>query len=126
MRNAGINLLWHPGVSEETGAEVLEIFAGIESGAQKLDILCVEGSILRGPNGTGKFNRLSGTGRTLLDFVKTLAPLADYCVAVEAARPMAAFPPAIPTRPTPAACIMTARRRAARSAAIILRAKTCR
>jgi ferredoxin hydrogenase small subunit len=82
LKNFGINLLWHPSVSEETGAEALDILARVESGVEKLDILCVEGSILRGPNGTGKFNRLSGTQRTLLDWTRSLAPLADFCVAV--------------------------------------------
>src|SRR5271166_2253775 len=71
LKNFGINLLWHPSVSEETGAEALEILSRVESGAEKLDILCVEGSILRGPNGTGKFNRLSGTQRTLLDWTSS-------------------------------------------------------
>ncbi|WP_374546837.1 HupU protein [Rhodoblastus sp.] len=82
LRAAGINLLWHPSVSEETGEEVLDILARIESGETRLDILCVEGSILRGPHGTGKFNRLSGTGRTLLDISRSLAARADFCVAV--------------------------------------------
>lgn len=82
LKSFGINLLWHPSVSEETGEEVLDIFSRIESGAEKLDIFCVEGSILRGPNGTGKFNRLSGTDRTMFDWTRRLAPLADYCVAV--------------------------------------------
>ncbi|HUO55802.1 MAG TPA: HupU protein, partial [Rhodoblastus sp.] len=82
LRAAGLNLLWHPSVSEETGEEVLDILARIESGETRLDILCVEGSILRGPHGTGKFNRLSGTGRTLLDISCSLAARADFCVAV--------------------------------------------
>ena len=82
LQACGINLLWHPSLSEETGEEVLEIFARLESGAQKLDILCVEGSILRGPHGTGKFNRLSGTDRTLFDLVRALAARADSCVAL--------------------------------------------
>ncbi len=78
----GVDLLWHPSVSEETGDEVLAILDRIESGAQRLDILCVEGSILRGPHGTGRFNRLSGTTKTLLDLSRSLAAKADYCVAV--------------------------------------------
>jgi len=82
LKNAGIRLLWHPSVSEETGAEVLEIIARIESGEEKLDIFCLEGSILRGPNGTGKFNRFSGSNRTLFELAASLAPLADYCVAI--------------------------------------------
>jgi ferredoxin hydrogenase small subunit len=82
LKNFGVRLLWHPSFSEETGGEALEILSRVESGAEKLDILCIEGSILRGPNGTGKFNRLSGTDRTLLDLSLGFAALADYCVAV--------------------------------------------
>src|SRR5664279_3191990 len=76
LKSFGINLLWHPSVSEETGSEVHAIFEAIESGAKKLDILCVEGSILRGPNGSGRFNRMAGGERSLLDLVRALAPLA--------------------------------------------------
>jgi ferredoxin hydrogenase small subunit len=82
LKTFGINLLWHPGVSEETGEEVLDILARVESGETPLDILCIEGSILRGPHGTGKFNRMSGTGRTLLDIARSLAARAQACVAV--------------------------------------------
>jgi ferredoxin hydrogenase small subunit len=82
LQTFGINLLWHPGVSEETGEEVLDILARIERGEERLDIFCIEGSILRGPEGTGMFNRLSGTDRSLFEWTRRLAPLADYCVAV--------------------------------------------
>ncbi len=82
LEKFGVKLLWHPSVSEETGEEVLEIFRRVENGDEKLDILCVEGSILRGPHGTGKFNRLSGTDRTLFDLTRSLAAQADVCVAV--------------------------------------------
>lgn len=78
----GINLLWHPSVSEETGQEVLSVLGAVERGETRLDVLCIEGAVLRGPDGTGLFNRLAGTGRSLLDWVLALAPLADYCVAV--------------------------------------------
>ena len=35
----------------------------ILAGEQALDILCVEGAILRGPGGSGRFQMLAGTGR---------------------------------------------------------------
>jgi ferredoxin hydrogenase small subunit len=96
LKASGVDLLWHPSVSEETGEEVLDIFARIESGEQGLGILCVEGSILRGPHGTGKFNRLSGTSRTLLDLTRALAPLADYCMAVGSCAAFGGIPAADP------------------------------
>ncbi|WP_298358472.1 HupU protein [Rhodoblastus sp.] len=82
LKNFGVRLLWHPSVSEESGVEVLTILDRIERGETQLDIFCVEGSILRGPNGSGKFNRLSGTSRSFLDVTRSLATRADFCVAV--------------------------------------------
>ena len=75
LRDAGLSFLWHPALSEQTGAEVRALLAGIEDGSQTLDILCVEGSILTGPKGTGRFQMLSGTGRSMLDWVRSLARL---------------------------------------------------
>ncbi|MCV6596201.1 MAG: HupU protein [Mangrovicoccus sp.] len=82
LGDAGLEFLWHPSLSEQTGAEVRQLLAGIEQGEIALDILCVEGSILTGPRGSGKFQILSGTGRAMLDWVQSLAPLAKHVVAV--------------------------------------------
>lgn len=82
LDGAGLSLLWHPTLSEATGHEVREMLQRLEAEEQALDILCVEGSILRGPNGTGRFQMLSGTGRSMLDWVTSLAPLAQHVVAV--------------------------------------------
>lgn len=78
----GIDLLWHPSVSLETGGEVLDILGRLERGETPLDILCVEGAVLCGPNGTGRFNRLAGTDRSMLDWVRALASQAGVTVAV--------------------------------------------
>lgn len=82
MEGAGLEFLWHPALSEATGAPVRKLLEDIVGGRQGLDILCIEGSILRGPNGTGRFQMLSGTGRSMLDWVRTLAPLAEHVIAV--------------------------------------------
>lgn len=79
---AGIELLWHPTLSEATGAPVRRLLQAIEAGEQALDVLAIEGSILRGPNGTGRYHMLSGTGRSMLDWVQALAPRARHVVAV--------------------------------------------
>lgn len=78
----GIQLLWHPSVSEATGDEATAIFDKIVSEQVPLHALLLEGSVLRGPNGTGRFNMLAGTGRSMLDWMMLLAPRADYVVAV--------------------------------------------
>ena len=82
LGDAGLRFLWHPALSEETGGEVRTLLAQVEAGEVPLDILCIEGSILTGPNGTGKFQMFSGTGRPMLEWVRNLAPLAEHVVAV--------------------------------------------
>ncbi|MEM1129142.1 MAG: HupU protein [Pseudomonadota bacterium] len=82
MADAGLRFLWHPALSVESGGEVRQILAAVEAGEVPLDILCIEGSILTGPKGTGKFQMLSGTGRSMLDWVESLAPLARHVIAV--------------------------------------------
>ena len=82
LEDAGISFLWHPALSQETGAEVRDLLTQIETGAIVLDVLCVEGSIVRGPLGTGRYHMLAGTGRSMLDWVQSLARKAQFVVAV--------------------------------------------
>jgi len=82
LDQAGIRLLWHPSLSLETGRAVLDLLAACEDGREPLDILCVEGSLLTGPQGTGRFHVLSGTGRPMIDWVRGLAARARHVVAV--------------------------------------------
>ena len=96
LRGFGVNLLWHPSVSEETGAEARAILSKIERGDLALDALCVEGSILHGPDGSGFFNRLAGTGRSMLDWTQALAPRARYCVAIGSCAAFGGIPAATP------------------------------
>lgn len=82
LEGAGLKLLWHPALSEATGAEVRSLLSRVEAGEIPLDILCVEGALLTGPNGTGRYQMLAGTGRSMLDWVQSLSPLARHVVAV--------------------------------------------
>lgn len=82
LKGAGIKMIWHPALSEQSGGEVRDLLARVETQELPLDVLCIEGSILTGPRGTGKFQMLSGTGRSMLDWVTSLAPLARDVVAV--------------------------------------------
>lgn len=81
-RSAGIELLWHPSLSLESGDEVQAILDDCLSGRTELDALCVEGALLRGPNGTGRFHVLAGTGIAMIDWVSRLAAVADYCLGI--------------------------------------------
>jgi uptake hydrogenase small subunit len=92
----GITLLWHPSVSEESGSEAIDIFEAVADGRRELDILCIEGSIMMGPDGTGLYSRMAGTGKTTLDWVRRLAPRANYCVAVGSCAAFGGIPAAMP------------------------------
>ena len=90
----GIRLLWHPSLSEESGTEAIAILNSIESGQVALDCLCVEGSVLDGPSGTGRFQMLSGTGRPMKDWIAALAAKARQVVAVGSCAAFGGFPAA--------------------------------
>lgn len=82
LAGAGIRILWHPSLSEASGVEVLDLLAHVETGDVPLDLLCVEGALLRGPNGTGAFHRFAGTRAPMIDWVRRLAAHAHYCLAI--------------------------------------------
>lgn len=79
---AGIHLLWHPSVSEATGEEYRAIIESVRSGEVPLDILCLEGSVIHGPNGTGRFHVQAGTGTPMRDLIAELAELARDVIAI--------------------------------------------
>lgn len=81
-RDAGLNLLWHPSLSLGSGGEVMQLLDDCLAGRVPLDVLCVEGSLLRGPQGTGRFHLLAGTGVPMISWVRRLAGVARHVVAV--------------------------------------------
>ncbi|MEY8879357.1 MAG: HupU protein [Leptothrix sp. (in: b-proteobacteria)] len=82
LRGAGIELLWHPSLSLQTGDELLALLDDCLSGRVQLDALCIEGALLRGPNGSGRFHVLAGTGLPMIDWVRRLSGVARHVVAV--------------------------------------------
>ncbi|WP_341892098.1 HupU protein [Variovorax sp. YR752] len=82
LRSGGIDLLWHPSLSLHSGRDVITLLEDCRDGRTRLDVLCVEGSLLRGPNGTGRFHLLAGTGVPMIDWVRALAAVATQVVAV--------------------------------------------
>ncbi len=79
---AGVRLLWHPSLSMASGDEVLALLDDGRAGRVAVDVLCVEGAILRGPGGSGRFHLLAGSGRPMMDWVRELAAVARHVVAV--------------------------------------------
>ncbi len=79
---AGIDVLWHPALSLETGLEVTDIFDRVLSGHTPLDFFCLEGSVIRGPNGSGRFHLVSGYNRPMMDLIAQMAAVAAHVIAV--------------------------------------------
>jgi len=75
-----IELLWHPSLSVNRLRNQQEVNDGLLAGDTPLDILCIEGSILRGPGGTGRYDEISGKPKK--DLVASLAQRARYILAV--------------------------------------------
>lgn len=82
LQSSGINLLWHPSLSEESGLEFLGLMQSIVDGDVRLDILCLEGSVIHGPHGSGLFHRLAGSDRPMRDWINDLSLRSKYVVAV--------------------------------------------
>ena len=82
LAGAGLSLVFHPCLSEASGEEALAILNDYRHGRRRLDILCVEGAIQRGPHGTGAFHRFAGTGEPMADWVRALAGRAGQVLAI--------------------------------------------
>jgi hydrogenase small subunit len=76
----GINILWHPSLGVELGANLKQLLADCISGKTKLDIFVFEGTVVNAPNGTGEWNRFAG--RPMKEWVQELSAAADFVVAI--------------------------------------------
>jgi Ni,Fe-hydrogenase I small subunit len=75
-----IQLLWQPSLSNITAKEHYDLVDKMLSGEQQLDILCVEGAVVRGPSGTGMFETVGG--RPQKNILAGLCSKAKFVVAV--------------------------------------------
>ncbi len=82
LKGAGVEILWHPSLSEASGAEARDLLAAAARGDEPFDILCLEGSVINGPAGTGRFHLAAGTGQPMRDMVAALAQRAAHVIAV--------------------------------------------
>lgn len=79
-QDIGINLLWHPSLSNHSAAEHDQVLEALLAGKQPLDIFCVEGFVISGPGGTGRYDQLGD--RPKLALVRDLAAQAKVVIAV--------------------------------------------
>ncbi len=80
IRTLDLDVLWHPSLSSGGRARHQEVLEAVLSDKLPLDILCIEGSIIRGPGGTGMFDTFGGTPKK--DLVSKLAKRAQVVIAV--------------------------------------------
>ncbi len=99
LRGAGIRLLWHPALSLADGVDLVDLLHDAIAGRERVDALCIEGAMLRGPQGSarwaaGQWHRLAwraSAGRVAVSFddlslgsVAVTGPLAALVLAVTA------------------------------------------
>jgi ferredoxin hydrogenase small subunit len=82
LSGAGIEFVLHPALSEASGEEALALLADAADGRLPFDVLCVEGALLRGPNGSGRFHVLAGSGEPMIAWVRRLAAQARHVLAI--------------------------------------------
>ncbi|MDX9722201.1 MAG: NADH:ubiquinone oxidoreductase, partial [Myxococcota bacterium] len=74
-----LEVLWHPSLSNDSAKNRQSLISAIKNGEQVLDILVVEGSVIRGPGGTGMYDTENGQPKK--DLLAELAKRARYVVA---------------------------------------------
>ncbi|GAB6069197.1 hydrogenase small subunit [Thiomicrorhabdus hydrogeniphila] len=77
-----LNWLWHPSLTEHSSDETQAILQDVISGKIPLDIFCLEGSVVMGPNNTGRYHMMSGMNMPGKDLIEQLAKQAQYVLAV--------------------------------------------
>ena len=97
-----VRLLWHPSLSETTPKEAAEIIDRILAGEEELTILCVEGSIINGPHGTGMYDTFDG--RPKRDIIRELCAQAEYVIAMGVCSAFGGIPAARRIPPRAVAC----------------------
>ena len=75
-----VDLLWHPSLSTQPTSHLQTAIDDILNDRRELSILCVEGSIMLGPNGSGMFDTLRG--RPKKDIIHGLCQKAQHVIAI--------------------------------------------
>jgi NiFe hydrogenase small subunit HydA len=75
-----IEVVWHPSLSNGSALEHRELVDQLASGERTLDVLCLEGSIIRGPGGTGMYDAIDNKPKK--DLMAALAKQARFVIAV--------------------------------------------
>ncbi|MFW2382339.1 MAG: hydrogenase [Acidimicrobiales bacterium] len=76
----GLDIVWHPSLGMELGDNAQKIFNDCVSGERELDIFVFEGTVIEGPDGSGRYNIFAD--RPMKDWVNDLAAAASIVVAI--------------------------------------------
>ena len=79
---SNIHILSHPSLTETGGSNLLSLYQRIIDGDLQVDFLCLEGAVITGPKGSGRFHMLSGSNKPMQDWIAGLAATAQYVIAV--------------------------------------------
>lgn len=96
----GIEILWQPSLSVAPRPHLDALIQAIADDSQALDILCIEGSIVTGPNGSGMYDPFGK--RSKMSLVLQLAEKAGYVIAMGSC---AAFGGVHAAPPNPTDCL---------------------
>jgi hydrogenase small subunit len=94
LEDEQVRLLWHPSLSETSPKEAARIIDRILAGEEELTILCVEGSIINGPHGTGMYDTFDG--RPKRDLIRALCGRAENVIAMGSCAAFGGIPAAPP------------------------------
>jgi Ni,Fe-hydrogenase I small subunit len=96
LEHDGVRLLWHPSLSLDPLAPIVR---QVLDEVLPLTLLCVEGSIAMGPDGSGLFDTFDGQPKR--DLVYELCAVANYVLALGTCASYSGIP-AAPPNPTAA------------------------
>lgn len=82
FKNSNINLLWHASLSANASNNFVDIINDITTDKTQLDLLCIEGAAITGPEGTGGFHMVSGMDIPMISLIEQLAQKAQYTLAI--------------------------------------------
>ena len=76
----GLEILWHPSLGVELGDNAKKIFTDCVDGTKPLDIFVLEGTVIQGPEGSGRMDMFAD--RPMIEWVTELCEAASIVVAI--------------------------------------------
>ena len=93
----GLDVVYHPTLSNLLGQQAQDLFWACAKGEREIDIFVFEGTVIKGPDGSGRFDMFAG--RPMKDWVADIAPKAGLVVAIGDCATWGGLP-AVPPNPS--------------------------